>query len=64
MNGRKVRFGENIKVLRSKNGITQEQLAEAVHVARQTVSAWEKNVSYPDILMFAKLSSLCAISMD
>lgn len=61
---RKVRFGENIKVLRSKNGITQEQLAEAVHVARQTVSAWEKNVSYPDILMFAKLSSLFAISMD
>ena len=64
MNRKIVRFGENIKILRNKKGWTQEQLANEVHVARQTVSAWEKNISCPDIYVLAKLHELFAITTD
>lgn len=42
MNREIVQFNKNIKILRNKNGLSQEQLAEMIPVARQTVSAWEK----------------------
>lgn len=32
---------KNIKRLRVKNNITQDDLAEKMHVTRQTVSNWE-----------------------
>lgn len=38
-------FGENLQYLRKKNNITQEKLAEAFEVSRQTVSKWESGVS-------------------
>lgn len=64
MNRKIVRFGENIKILRNKKGWTQEQLANEVHVTRQTVSAWEQKVSCPDIYVLAKLHELFAITTD
>ena len=36
---RRVRFGDNIKILRSRNKMTQQDLADKLHVARQTISA-------------------------
>ena len=32
--------------LRTKRGLSQEQLAEEVHVTRQAVSRWETGVSH------------------
>ena len=37
-----VKFSDNIKILRNKNGLSQEQMAEIFPVSRQTVSAREK----------------------
>ena len=34
-------FAENLQALRKKKGWSQEQLAEAIGVTRQTVSKWE-----------------------
>lgn len=42
-----MKFGENLKSLRSKKNITQEQLAEKLGVSRQSVSKWECAESYP-----------------
>lgn len=37
--------GENIRTTRKEQGLSQEELAERIHVVRQTVSKWEKGVS-------------------
>jgi len=38
-----------IKILRAEKGITQEELAEAVKVTRQTIIAIEKNKYVPSL---------------
>ena len=42
-------FDETLKRIRKEKGMTQEELAIKVHVARQTVSKWEKGLSIPDV---------------
>ena len=48
---------KNIKRLRAERKLTQEQLAEALHVTRQTVSSWENDRTQPDIDMLTALAS-------
>ena len=38
-------IGKNISKYRREKGMTQDQLAEKLHVTRQAVSNWEKGVS-------------------
>ncbi len=38
--------GNRIQLLRIKNGLTQEQLAEKLSVSRQSVSKWEMEQSH------------------
>lgn len=38
-------LSKNIVALRKKQGMSQQSLAGAVFVTRQTISKWEKNVS-------------------
>ena len=49
-------FQDNLKALRKKKGITQEELAARLNVVRQTVSKWEKGLSVPDSDMLVSLS--------
>ena len=53
-----------LKEARSPAGLTQEEVAEAIQVSRQTISNWETGKFYPDILSVIKLSDLYAISLD
>ena len=53
-----------IRAYRSGLGMSQEELAEAVFVTRQTVSNWETGKSYPDIQSLLRLSALFGISLD
>ncbi len=39
-------FGNTIKELRVKRGLSQEKLAEHLGVAPQSVSKWERNPSH------------------
>lgn len=57
-------FAENLKVLREKNGMTQEQLAERMEVSRQTVSKWESGASFPEMEKMLQLTELFACTMD
>lgn len=57
-------FAENLKVLREKSGMTQEQLAERMEVSRQTVSKWESEASFPEMEKLIQLTELFDCSMD
>ncbi|MGI6013502.1 MAG: helix-turn-helix transcriptional regulator [Oscillospiraceae bacterium] len=41
--------GKNIQALRKKKGLTQETLADQLHVTRQAVSNWETGKTEPDL---------------
>lgn len=51
-------LGENIKALRKRKGLTQEELAIRLRVVRQTVSKWEKGLSVPDAEMLQRLAEV------
>ena len=53
-----------IQLFRMLIAITQETVAEKINVSRQTISNWENEKSYPDIISVIELSSLYSISLD
>lgn len=57
-------IGKKLKEKRTKANLTQEQVAEELFVSRQTISNWENEKSYPDIISIIKLSDLYSISLD
>lgn len=57
-------FGENLVNLRKGKGVSQEQLAEVLGLARQTISKWELNQSTPDLQNIIKLGEFFQVSTD
>lgn len=57
-------IGSKLKNARNNIGLTQEQVAEVLGVSRQTISNWENNKSYPDIISVIKMSDIYSISLD
>ena len=57
-------IGNNIVNLRKKSGLSQEELAEKVGVARQTISKWELGETSPDLKQAKELSKIFKVSLD
>lgn len=57
-------IGVKLKEARLRAGLTQENVAEEIQVTRQTISNWETEKSFPDIVSVIKLSNLYNISLD
>jgi transcriptional regulator with XRE-family HTH domain len=57
-------IGEQLSNARRTRALTQEQVADHLHVARQTISNWEVGRSYPDIASLVVLSDLFQLSLD
>lgn len=57
-------IGIKLKERRKENNITQEQIADMVHVSRQTISNWENGKSYPDIESLLLLGDIYNVSLD
>lgn len=57
-------IGQKLKHARVEQNMTQEQVAAELGVSRQTVSNWENNRSYPDIVSVIRMSDLYAVSLD
>ena len=53
-----------LRQLRRQNGFTQEDLAEALSVSRQTVSKWENGVSAPDLSLIPPIAAFFGVSTD
>ena len=59
-----LKLGENLKKLRTENGLTQEQLADVFGISPQAVSRWENNCAYPDITLLPAIANYFDITTD
>lgn len=57
-------FAENLKTIRKKRNITQEQLADILGVSRQAVSKWESEGGYPETEKLLLLAKEMNVSLD
>lgn len=57
-------LGKQIKFYRTKQGFTQEQLANKLLVSRKTISSWENDRSSPDLETLSRLSVIFNITLD
>lgn len=57
-------LAHQIRQKRKERGLSQEELAAAVYVTRQTVSNWENDKTYPDVQSLLLLSELFGMTID
>ena len=60
----KIKIGEKIRLLRKKNDVTQDKLAERLGVTPQAVSRWESGVCYPDMNYLPAIADYFSVTMD
>ncbi|WP_040471685.1 helix-turn-helix domain-containing protein [Lentilactobacillus kisonensis] len=53
-----------LKSVRVSNGLSQNEVAAALRISRQSVSKWENGRTYPDIDNLILLSDLYETSVD
>lgn len=58
-----MKIGSFLKELRKEKGITQEELAEKMNVARRTVSRWETGNNLPDLDILVELSDFYGVEL-
>ena len=58
-----VKIGKFLQELRKEKGLTQEQLAEQMGVARRTVSRWETGSNMPDMDILIELSDFYVVDL-
>ena len=57
-------FKDNLISLRKMNHMSQEELADRLHVSRQTLSKYETGESLPDIEKCKAIADVFDVSMD
>lgn len=57
-------FNEILQQLRHRHQLSQEDLAERLHVSRQAVAKWETGRTLPDLTNLIVLSDLFNVSLD
>ena len=55
---------DSIKKLRKEKKLTQDQLAEQLHVTRQAVSNWEMGKTQPDVETLTQLAKIFGVSVE
>ena len=55
---------EKLKELRKELGLTQEEVAERLHVSRAAIARWETGKGIPDISNLITISEVFDISLD
>ena len=51
-------IGSNIKTIRTENGLSQEVLAEKLHVSQATLSNIEADKSVPDVILLQRIAEV------
>lgn len=55
---------DKLQFLRKQNGYSQEQLADELGIARQTISKWENGQAVPELGGLILLSDLYGVTID
>lgn len=57
-------FGDRLKELRIKRGLSQEELSRLLNTKNANISNWERGTTRPDIDTLKKISFLFDVSTD
>ena len=57
-------FGKLLIILRTKNGLSQKELAERLSVSTSAVSKWENGKNLPDMMMLSSIADILQVSCD
>ncbi len=57
-------LGARLQKLRRQAGMSQQELADQLHVSRQSISKWELGTATPDLDNLVRLSELFGVSLD
>ena len=60
----KLTIAENIRSLRKSQGMSQEQLAEALGISFAAISKWERGAATPDVSYLVEMADLFGVSVD
>ena len=60
----KIHVGQNIRSLRRKRQVSQEDLAATIGVTVQAISKWETGKANPDLLLLPKLAEYFGVTID
>lgn len=59
-----MKLGENIRALRLRKRLTQEQVAQKLGVTYQAVSKWENGTNTPDIALLPEIAAFFGVTID
>ncbi len=57
-------LSQKLVIIRKTKGITQDELAKALDVSRQSVHKWESGQCYPEVPKIIKMKEIFEISFD
>lgn len=57
-------YNKKIAYYRKKNMVTQEELANQIHVSRQTITKWESGIITPNLESLIDLSNVFNVTLD
>ena len=57
-------FPTTLKKLRTKKGLSQQELANKMFVARSTIARWESGSRLPDAMMIRRLAEILGVAVD
>lgn len=57
-------FGKRLKYIRQKRNLKVQQIAEALHVTRNTVYKWEQGKALPSLPTVFELAKILNVSVD
>ena len=58
------KIGKFISKVRKEKNITQEQLADKLHITNRAISKWENGICLPDVSIMMELCKILDISIN
>lgn len=57
-------FGDNLRALRKKKGLSQDDMAERLGILTRTYGSWERSEREPNFDMTKKIAEMFDVSID